>query len=51
MIKTDLLNKDTQKFILCKQHGIELLYYSDIQIAEYHSKIYNSIEELINKIT
>lgn len=42
--------RDKQKFILCQQHNIELLYYSNIQMNTYHSKIYNSIDELMNKI-
>lgn len=42
--------RDELKFKLCGEHGIEIIYYSDIRYdGEYMSRIYNSIDE-INKL-
>lgn len=43
--------RDSKKLSLCEEHGIKMMYYSDIKVNDYYSKIYNSTEELINKIT
>lgn len=42
--------RDLKKYKLCKEHGIELLYYSNFTKDDYHSEIFNSTKDLINKI-
>lgn len=41
------VNRDKLKFSLCEEHGIEIIYYSNILYdGEYMSRIYNSLEEI-----
>ena len=44
-----LIERDNRKRKLCEEHGIKLLYYSNLGI-EYPYKVYEDKNELLNEI-
>ena len=44
-----LVERDNKKRKLCEEHGIKLLYYSNLGI-EYPYKVYEDKNELLNEI-
>ena len=45
----ELVERDNKKRKLCEEHGIKLLYYSNLGI-EYPYKVYEDKNELLNEI-
>jgi hypothetical protein len=50
--KFKVIHRDKNKLELCKQNGIDILYFSYKKILpkQYHSKIFTNIEELYKNI-
>lgn len=44
------LEEDKTKLELCKEHGIEVLYYSNCQGIEFPYKVLNNIDLLVEEI-
>ena len=42
-------NRDVLKYELCKEHGIKVFYYSNIDVKNYFAPIYKNINEIIIK--
>lgn len=44
------VERDKMKYQLCKNNGIKLIYYSNIQNKNYFKHLYNNVNELIKEI-
>ena len=45
-----LKERDKLKYDLCKEHNIEILYYTDVKLEEYPYDVITDLDELIKKI-
>lgn len=43
-------DRDLQKLKLCKEHNIEILYYTDVKLEEYPYDVITDLDELIKRI-